>query len=126
MSTNLDKHYTVLAGLFIGLGVFGLVGILVLLFIFGAGTFAVGTAAANDPSVPRAVVFLPLTFGLVISSFVALSIIPVFVAAFGLVGRRPWGPVAALIAGIISLPNIPLGTGVGIYAIWLFLESRNP
>jgi hypothetical protein len=126
MSAPIEKHYTVLAGLFIGLGIFGLVGILVLLFIFGLGSFILGAVAAQDPSVPDAVVFIPVSFGLTISFFLAISIIPGFVAAYGLLARRPWAPVLALIAGIIGLPNIPLGTGVGVYAIWLFLEARHP
>ncbi len=124
MNTGIDKHYTVLAALFIGLGILGVIGILVLIFIFGIGSVIMGSAAAHDPSVPGAVVLIPVTFGLVIASFIAISIIPGFVAAYGLLGRRSWGPIMGLIAGIICLPNVPLGTGVGIYAIWLFLQTQ--
>lgn len=125
MNTGIEKHYTVLAGLFIGLGFLGAIGILVLIFIFGIGSVLLGTAAAQDPSVPHALVFIPVTFGLVIGFFIALSIIPGFVAAYGLLSQRTWGPLMGLIAGIICLPNIPVGTGVGIYAIWVFLQTQN-
>ena len=39
------------------------------------------------------------------------------------VKRRPWAKVVALVAGILSFPAFPIGTGVGLYAIWVFLQD---
>lgn len=122
MRSNLGTHQDVLAALFIGLGVMGVIGIAVLLLIFSAGSVAIGFARTQDPSVPGILTLLPIGVGIFFAALVAVATIPNFVAAFGLLKRRPWGPIVALIASILNLPHIPLGTGVGIYGIWLYVE----
>jgi len=48
-----------------------------------------------------------------------------FMAGWGLLHREPWGRVAALVLGFISLFNIPLGTAVGIYTLWVLLPAQS-
>jgi hypothetical protein len=124
MRSNLGTHQDVLAALFIGLGVIGAIGIAVLLLIFSAGSVAIGFARTQDPSVPGILTLLPISLGIFFAALVAVGTIPNFVAAYGLFKRRSWGPVVALIASILDLPHIPLGTGVGIYGIWVYLETN--
>lgn len=122
MKNNLGTHMDVLAALFIGLGVLGVVGIGVLLLVFSAGSVVLGFAKAQDPSVPGILTLFPMALGIFFALLVAVTTIPNLIAAFGLLKRRSWGPIVALIASILNLPHIPLGTGVGIYGIWLYLE----
>ncbi len=122
MKNNLGTHMDVLAALFIGLGVLGVVGMGVLLLVFSAGSVALGFARAQDPSVPGILTLLPMALGIFFAALVAVATIPNLIAAFGLLKRRSWGPIVALIASILNLPHIPLGTGVGIYGIWLYLQ----
>jgi hypothetical protein len=119
----MDRHRTVLGALLIAMGAMGLIGIILILVIFSIGSLALGAAASNEPDIPRLLVFLPVGFGLLICSFIALTTIPNLIAAYGLLARRPWGRVLSLVVGILNLPNIPLGTGVGVYAIWVFLQE---
>ncbi len=119
----MEKHTTVLAALLIGLGIMGLIGILVLLMVFGIGSAVLGTVAAQDPEMPPLLVFLPASFGALISVLIALTTVPCLVAAWGLLKRRPWAGLVALIAGVINLPVFPMGTAVGLYAIWVFLQE---
>lgn len=44
-------------------------------------------------------------------------------AGLGLWQRATWGRIAALIAGFISLLNLPFGTALGIYTIWALLTG---
>lgn len=44
-------------------------------------------------------------------------------AGIGLLKRAPWGRIVALIAGFISLLNIPFGLALGIYTIWVLLSG---
>lgn len=121
---TMTNHKTVLGALFIALGIMGTIGMLVVLLIFGFGTGILGVVATQDPELPTPVVFLPAIFGTVILFFIGISTIPCLIAGFGLLAERTWGRMAALIAGVVSLPSIPIGTGVGIYAIWYFLQDH--
>ena len=122
MNRKLGTHLDVLGALFIGLGVLGVIGIAVLLLVFSAGSVAISFARAQDPSVPGIITLLPVAIGIFIATLIAVTTIPNFIAAFGLLKRRSWGPIVALIASILNLPHIPLGTGVGIYGIWVYLQ----
>jgi hypothetical protein len=44
-------------------------------------------------------------------------------AGIGLLQRASWGRITALVAGFLSLLNIPLGTALGIYTIWALLAG---
>lgn len=125
----MEKHRTVLGALFLGLGIMGAIGMLAVLVIFSIGTIVLGNVAIHEPDFPDLVAWLPLGFGIFIGLLIALSTVPSLVAGFGLLAGRPWAPVFSLIAGVLNLPIFPLGTGVGFYAIWVYLfmdsESAN-
>ncbi|GAB4230188.1 MAG: hypothetical protein Kow00109_01790 [Acidobacteriota bacterium] len=117
----MEKHRSVLAALFLALGVFGFVGLLVVTVIFGGGASVVALVAAHEQDVPPFVPLLPLIFGAFLALVILVATIPNFIAAYALFTERPWAPMAALLVGILNLLNFPLGTGVGIYAIWYYL-----
>lgn len=119
----MDKHFTVLGALFIGLGIMGLIGMLFVISIFSVGTAVLSTVAAQDPSFPPLVAWLPAGFGMLIGLLIALTTVPCLVAGYGLFVRRPWAGIVALIAGVLNIPAFPMGTAVGIYAIWVFLQD---
>jgi hypothetical protein len=43
------------------------------------------------------------------------------IAAWGLLERRPWGRILALIVGILALIHLPFGTALGMYTLWVLL-----
>jgi hypothetical protein len=43
-------------------------------------------------------------------------------AGIGLLQRQPWARVLAIVVGVISLINIPLGTALGIYTLWVLVS----
>ena len=120
----MDKHLTVLGALFIGLGILGLIGMLVVLVIFFLGSSILGIAAVQEGEVPLPLVFLPAGFGLFIASIIAVTTLPNFVAGYGLLKRRNWSLIVALIVAILNLPVFPHGTAVAVYAIWVFLQDE--
>jgi hypothetical protein len=120
---SIEKHITVLGALFIGLGILGLFGILAVLMIFGMGSAILGNVAIHEPGLPRQLALLPILFGIFISILIVLTTIPSFVAAYGLLNRRGWAKTMTLVAGILNLLVFPVGTVVGIYAIWVFLQE---
>ena len=61
----------------------------------------------------------------VIAVVTAAMAVLAFVAAFGLLTRRPWGRVLAIIAAILSLLKFPVGTALGIYTLWVLAPSAS-
>ena len=46
-----------------------------------------------------------------------------FIAGWGLLQRDPWARILALVLAFISLFNIPFGTAIGVYTMWVLLPS---
>ena len=50
--------------------------------------------------------------------------IPRIIIGIGLVNQRKWADIPALVYGVISLVNIPIGTLLGVYCILVFTAKR--
>jgi hypothetical protein len=61
----------------------------------------------------------------VIGIFVLAKAACGFLAGWGLMQREPWARVIALVLGFISLFNIPFGTAVGVYTLWVLLPAQS-
>lgn len=48
-----------------------------------------------------------------------------FVAAWGLLERASWARIFTIIVGAISLVEVPLGTAIGIYSLWVLLPESS-
>lgn len=48
-----------------------------------------------------------------------------FVAGWGLMQREHWARVVALVLAFISLFNIPFGTAIGVYTMWVLLPGQS-
>jgi hypothetical protein len=43
----------------------------------------------------------------------------------GLIQRRPWARILAIILGILALFHPPFGTALGVYTLWVLLADEN-
>jgi uncharacterized membrane protein (DUF2068 family) len=48
-----------------------------------------------------------------------------FIAAWGLFQRLQWARILTLVIAFLSLINIPFGTALGIYTLWVFLPAQS-
>ena len=48
-----------------------------------------------------------------------------FITGWGLLHREPWARTMALVMAFISLFNIPFGTAVGVYTMWVLLPGQS-
>jgi hypothetical protein len=48
-----------------------------------------------------------------------------FFAGWGLLQREEWARMFALVVGFIALLNVPIGTALGIYTLWVLLPSQS-
>lgn len=47
------------------------------------------------------------------------------VAGWGLMERRPWARVLAIVLGVLALFEFPLGTALGIYTLWVLAPGTS-
>jgi hypothetical protein len=87
-------------------------------FIFTLLT-SVGVLAAD----PEALPILSLV-GSMVGGLLALLALPGIVAGYGLLVRRRWGRLLALVVGILNLVNVPLGTALGAYTLYILLQPQ--
>jgi hypothetical protein len=48
-----------------------------------------------------------------------------FIAGWGLLQHQPWARMLTLVLAFISLFNVPFGTALGVYALWVLLPSSS-
>ena len=46
-------------------------------------------------------------------------------AGWGLLQRQPWARMLAIVLGFLNLIDIPLGTALGIYTLWVLLPAKS-
>lgn len=61
----------------------------------------------------------------VIMFFLVLTAMFGLFVGYSLITRKPWGRVLAIVAGILVLFKIPLGTALGIYTLWVLAPSTS-
>ena len=117
ISDSLQTHITILSFFyFIG-------GTLLLL-----GAIIVSTALTSiNYFIPNEE--LPFNFlsilGTGIGGFLFLLSIIQFLCGYGLIKRKTWGRIYGLILCVLSLINIPIGTIIGIYGIWILVKPES-
>ena len=113
-SSNYHKHITILSVLYIGMGLVSLaIAIGLFLLLWGIGI------AVDDPVALQVLG----TISTISACFLTVTAIPSLIAGFGLLARRAWARILALILAIFKLFNIPIGTAVGVYAFWVLLQD---
>ncbi len=48
-----------------------------------------------------------------------------FFAGWGLLQRQEWARIVALVVGFVALLNVPIGTALGIYTLWVLLPRES-
>jgi hypothetical protein len=48
-----------------------------------------------------------------------------FFAGWGLLQREDWARTIALVVGFVALLNVPLGTALGVYTLWVLLPRQS-
>ena len=117
----MQTHVKVVAVGFIVLGALGVLAGLMMMLIFGGAAGIVG-AAAEDPDAAIAIPIIGLTGTLLTVILFAVSV-PGLITGFGLLSWKPWARILAIVLCAINLINIPFGTLLGIYGLWVLLNK---
>lgn len=73
-------------------------------------------AAAVLDMVSKLITIITWTITLFIS-------IPSIIAGIGLLNKQRWALTLALILGCLKLLSFPIGTAIGVYSIWVYMEN---
>jgi len=110
----MKQHVTVVGALHIGFGALGLlIALIVFLAIVGGGLLSGDEDAIAITSV----------VGTIITFFFALLSIPGIIGGIGLLKYQPWARVLVMILAVFNLVNVPIGTAVGVYTIWVLIGT---
>jgi tRNA A-37 threonylcarbamoyl transferase component Bud32 len=113
--SRMEKHVTLVAVLGIVFGGLGIaIGLMGLAAISGGGLISGDIIAMR---ITRIV-------GPAVALFFFLTSVPEVIAGIGLLKRRSWARILAIVLAILDLIHIPIGTAIGIYALWVLLNDE--
>jgi len=117
---RVQAHIHLLGILWLAISAFNTIGGVVLYVV--ANTLFAHMRDLGAPEAPTA--FLrPLLS--VIAILVLAKALCGFIAGWGLLHREPWARIITLVLGFISLFNVPFGTAVGVYTLWVLLPAQS-
>jgi hypothetical protein len=118
----MTTHVKVLGVLYIVFSALALCAALFLAFGIGVAGSIVGTAASPED----AAVALPIMgiAGTALVAFLLILSLPGLITGIGLLKFQPWARIAGIVIAAINLVNIPLGTILGIYGLWVLLSKE--
>ena len=112
---GMDKHITLVGVLHI---VWHAMALLVALFASTVVALVLRTAAAEPEALRIGSVLMRVVVGIV----VALAI-PGIIGGIALLRRQRWGRIVVMVVSIFDLIDIPFGTALGVYSLWVLLHD---
>ena len=120
----MKQHIKILGVLNIVWGAMEALAGLVVLLVF-AGTFGIVRATIHHE--PDAAIALPIigVIGGAISFFLLLLSVSSIVGGIGLLKFKPWSRILTIVVSAFHLLNIPFGTALGIYGLWVLCSQES-
>jgi len=111
----MKKHVTIVGALQIGFSSLWLILAVVLFFIFNFARSQVG----DDETALKVLGFLSISLPLFIGVLSLLGL----VSGIALLSYKGWGRIITIIVSALGCFNIPIGTLVGVYSIWVLMQD---
>jgi hypothetical protein len=117
----MDTHVKVLGVLYLVVSGLTLLTALFLVLAIGGAAGIVGfTADPEDAAVALPVLGIA---GTLVGMFLLAISLPGLLAGWGLLNYLPWARILALVLSVVNLLNVPIGTALGIYGLWVLLSK---
>jgi len=112
----MKKHVTVVGALQIGFSTLWLIAAIFLYFVFN---FAKGFVD-NDAVALKVLGFI----GYILPVFIGVIAVLGLVGGIALLSYRSWARILVIIVAALGCLNIPIGTLVGVYTIWVLMQDE--
>ena len=118
----MESHKRILGILYIISGAFQMILVFGLsMFISTILAFA---ATEIDPGKEVIFDFIARIFQFLPAVIIIFFSIPAIIAGIGLLYKQSWALVLVLILGCFKLFSFPIGTALGVYTIWIYVEHN--
>ena len=112
----MEHHIKTLGILFV---IWGILSILFGLFIIML--FAMGGIISGE----REAMLVLTIIGSIIGGFALITGIPEIMSGVGLLKFKRWSRILAIIMAAINIIDLPFGTALGIYALWVLVKPES-
>lgn len=111
----MEKHVTILAILHIaGAVFFAMLGVFLFLLLAGIGLL----------SEEREALIATFFLAPIVAGFLIFLSVPGFICGLGLLSYKSWARILGLVIGLLNLFNVPIGTALGAYTLWVLLQDE--
>jgi hypothetical protein len=111
----MDQHVKALGVIHIAYGALGsALAFLVFIAVIGGGLIS----GESDAIIATSIV------GTVAGFFLLLVFLPGVIGGIYLLQRQSWARILLIVVGALNLLNVPLGTALGIYTIWVLTRPE--
>jgi hypothetical protein len=118
----MQTHVKVLGVIYLAFGALMLLAALFLAVTLGGVAGIVGATAEPDDA---AIAIPVLGFaGTALAGFLGIFSLPSLITGYGLLNFKPWARIVGIVLSAISLINIPIGTIIGAYGLWVLLSKE--
>lgn len=116
----MQTHVKVLGVLYLVVSALSLLAALFLILAIGSAAGIVGVTA--DPE--DAAIAIPVLgiAGTALGVMLLLLALPGLLTGWGLLTYRPWARILGIVLSAFNLLNIPIGTALGLYGLWVLLS----
>jgi hypothetical protein len=116
---DMKKHVTAVGAIHIGFGILGLIAAFtVLVVLIGSGLLVLSIEGDELPLTILASVAVFVTI------FLAILSVPELIGGLGILNYKNWARYLVIVVSVLNLFNIPVGTAVGIYSIWVLMQDE--
>lgn len=131
---RLQTHVPITGWLLIANSILGVIGGLFMFALIMSGSVLwtqlgqLGSAATNPDTARIFTMYNTLTvlIAILIGGTVIALAIPALLAGIGVLGRKPWARILGIIAAVLALISFPIGTAIGVYAIFVLMQDAAP
>lgn len=119
----MTTHVKVLGILYIVFSGLGVCAALFMGLLFGTAGGVVAANANADANAAAALPFIGLAGSALVIFLLAVSL-PGLITGIGLLKFKPWARIVGIVLAAINLINIPFGTILGAYGLWVLLNKE--
>jgi len=114
VENKMEKHLTIVAALQVGLSVMAIIAAIVVFTVLQSIM-----QFADEPEAKQVISIVTLW----VPVFLLIISIPGLIGGIGLFLKQKWARILVLVISVLELLNIPLGTAVGVYSIWVLVQE---